>query len=380
VPIAGNGYSAIPKACKIKNIPVWAFHGDLDNQVKPGGTVGIVDAINKCTPAAKVPAKYTVYPGVGHDSWTRTYDLSAGNDIYSWMLKYSKRNMTKKATPTMPIAKFMSVTKDLTKIVKLPVSLKNNSGMVVSDPNRIWAVNRNINENYIYLIDTVGNVSEVKRVTGSTNLHWADLASDKNGNIYIGDIGNARNNRKSLQVYKIPNPLDVKGETIPAEKIEFSLADQNTYPPDESRLNFDLESMIHFNDSIFVFSKNRTEPFDGIVKMYGLPATIGNHVAEVRDSVFLGNDIPAQYQITAAALSPNQKNLVLLTHNKIWLFTDFKYSHFLKGKIILINLPLFSEKLAVDFKSDEELYITDLSFRDIRDGSLYKINLKPWIK
>ena len=30
----------------------------------------------------------TIYPGVGHDSWTRTYDGSAGHDVFGWMLSY----------------------------------------------------------------------------------------------------------------------------------------------------------------------------------------------------------------------------------------------------------------------------------------------------
>jgi len=37
-----------------------------------------------------VEAKLTIYPGVGHNAWDRTYDLSAGNDIYTWMLGFSK--------------------------------------------------------------------------------------------------------------------------------------------------------------------------------------------------------------------------------------------------------------------------------------------------
>jgi hypothetical protein len=28
----------------------------------------------------------TIYPGVGHESWIGTYDLTAGHDIYAWFL------------------------------------------------------------------------------------------------------------------------------------------------------------------------------------------------------------------------------------------------------------------------------------------------------
>jgi hypothetical protein len=222
-------------------------------------------------------------------------------------------------------------------------------------------------------------VKAVKQVIGATNLEWADVTKDNNGNLYIADVGNPRNHRKNLQVYKLPSPSNVDNERISPEKIEFSISDQEKFPPDERHLNFDLQSIVHFNDSLFLFTKNRTDPFDGIIKMYRISAAPGNHIAELRDSIFLGNDIPAQFQITSAAISPNQKNLVLLTHNKIWLFTNFKRSDFLKGKIILINLPLFSEKVAIAFKSDTEVYITDLAFRQIKEGGLYKIDLAHWL-
>jgi hypothetical protein len=50
----------------------------------------MVNAINACSPAPLVAPRLTIYPGVGHDSWTPTYDGSAGHDIYSWLLQYHK--------------------------------------------------------------------------------------------------------------------------------------------------------------------------------------------------------------------------------------------------------------------------------------------------
>lgn len=33
----------------------------------------------------------TIYPGVGHDSWTQTYALSdPANDIYDWLMTHAK--------------------------------------------------------------------------------------------------------------------------------------------------------------------------------------------------------------------------------------------------------------------------------------------------
>ncbi|AKQ64703.1 hypothetical protein A176_001615 [Myxococcus hansupus] len=88
VPIAGNG-NGLP-TCNIWNVPVWAFHGTADTTVSPYGSINPVDRLNNvCNPAASPPAKLTLYPGVGHDSWSRTYSGSAGHDIYTWMLSYS---------------------------------------------------------------------------------------------------------------------------------------------------------------------------------------------------------------------------------------------------------------------------------------------------
>jgi hypothetical protein len=51
-----------------------------------------------CPAAAVAPGaspreqRLTVYPGVGHDSWTRTYALGAPirDDIYAWLLRFSR--------------------------------------------------------------------------------------------------------------------------------------------------------------------------------------------------------------------------------------------------------------------------------------------------
>lgn len=88
VPIAGGGSTG--QACTMKNVPAWAFHGDADGTVNVSGSVNMVNAINACTPPPGVAAQMTIYPGVGHDSWSRTYDGAAGHDIYTWMLQFHR--------------------------------------------------------------------------------------------------------------------------------------------------------------------------------------------------------------------------------------------------------------------------------------------------
>lgn len=89
VPIAGNGRSAWDRhMCGLSSLPVWAFHGDADGTVGVDGTTYPLENLMMCEPAPD--ATMTIYPGVGHDSWTQTYDGSAGHDIYAWFLEHRR--------------------------------------------------------------------------------------------------------------------------------------------------------------------------------------------------------------------------------------------------------------------------------------------------
>jgi len=86
--VCGDGRSAFAKAgCALGRVPIWALHGELDPTVSPLGSTEPLAKLNACSPPP-VDAKLTVYPGVTHDSWTRTFDLSAGNDVYGWLLSH----------------------------------------------------------------------------------------------------------------------------------------------------------------------------------------------------------------------------------------------------------------------------------------------------
>lgn len=80
-PICGGGDPALAK--DLGKLPVWAFHGEDDRVVKADRSREMVKAIE----AAKGNARLTVYPGVDHDSFTRTY---ANPELYQWFLKHKR--------------------------------------------------------------------------------------------------------------------------------------------------------------------------------------------------------------------------------------------------------------------------------------------------
>jgi predicted peptidase len=79
--ICGGGDPAY--AAKMKDVPIWVFHGDDDKAVPVGRSREMVEALK----AAGATPKYTEYPGVGHNSWARTY---ADPALYEWLFAQSR--------------------------------------------------------------------------------------------------------------------------------------------------------------------------------------------------------------------------------------------------------------------------------------------------
>jgi len=80
-PICRGGYPEF--ALALKDLPVWAFHGAEDAAVPLEVSQRMVDALRDCGG----DVRFTVYPGVGHDSWTQTYD---NPELYDWFLQHAR--------------------------------------------------------------------------------------------------------------------------------------------------------------------------------------------------------------------------------------------------------------------------------------------------
>ena len=77
-PICGGGM--VSGIEKMKDIPVWAFHGEDDESVPVEASRSMVKALQE----AGGQAKLIVYPGVEHDSWSQTYE---NPELYEWFLR-----------------------------------------------------------------------------------------------------------------------------------------------------------------------------------------------------------------------------------------------------------------------------------------------------
>lgn len=80
LPICGGGMYW--NASRLKNMSVWAFHGDADPTVFCEESIKMVNAINK--KSGRNNAKLTIYEGVGHNSWDPTL---SNPEVWKWMLE-----------------------------------------------------------------------------------------------------------------------------------------------------------------------------------------------------------------------------------------------------------------------------------------------------
>ncbi|MBT8301663.1 MAG: hypothetical protein HKP42_00855 [Maribacter sp.] len=261
----------------------------------------------------------------------------------------------------------------LSYVTKLPKKLDENSGIVTLKDSAIWLIEDRGNPDKIYNVDFKGNLLKELKVKNAKNHDWEDLAEDKEGNLYIGDFGNNSNKRKDLVIYKIPNPEIEKGDKIDAEKIKFSYPDQKDFPPLAAELNYDAEAFFYHKDFLYVITKNRTIPFSGEAVIYKIPAIPGEHSAK-----YIGKFIPCKQdilcQVTAADISQDGSTIAILGYGKLFLFTDFEWDDFSKGKMKTINLGATTQLESVCFLNNDTLLLSDEK-RGNTGGNLYTLKL-----
>ena len=84
-----DSFSAISPICggsdtkdikRLKDTPIWLFHGELDKAVSVENSLLVYEILKPINPNVKI----TVYENIGHNSCDVTY---YNKELYEWMLK-----------------------------------------------------------------------------------------------------------------------------------------------------------------------------------------------------------------------------------------------------------------------------------------------------
>jgi hypothetical protein len=265
--------------------------------------------------------------------------------------------------------------KKLTALYSIPGKLKEVSGIIyLPETKMLWMLEDHGNPNVIYGIDSTGKIKDKITIENTKNIDWEDLTKDKEGNLYIGDFGNNDNKRKDLSIYKIDKNSLLSQRVVPAYKISFVYPEQKKFPPKKTEMFYDVEAFFEFKNNFYLFTKNRSKGFNGSALLYKIPNVTGYHEAILMGE-FNTCDTYDQCAITAAAISPDETKVVLLTHDKILLLENFQKDNFLKGTKTVLELNHFSQKESVSFRGNDTLFIADERTKKT-GGKVYTVSIK----
>jgi hypothetical protein len=264
-------------------------------------------------------------------------------------------------------------TANVLQIAPLPFAANESSGLVKTGPNSFWTHNDSGGLTELYEVDSNGTLLRTLQLTNCSNVDWEDISQDAAGNLYIGDFGNNFNFRQVLSIYRIPPPASIAGNTFAVQDtIRFYYPDQTQFPPSVSQWNYDLESMVVFQDSIYLFTKNRTNPSTGYSRLYVIPAQTGLHAAGLRDSVFTGTGTVDNYSITGAALKSDGSRLLLMSNLRLWLLTDFSLPFISQATKQEFIFSSATQKEGVTLDNDSVAWFSDEGVPG-QSGYLYRL-------
>ena len=260
------------------------------------------------------------------------------------------------------------------KFVTIDAKLTEISGIEFDKRMNLWAINDGGDKPKLYQVNRDGNIDKTVTITNAKNIDWEDMTQDDFGHFFLGDFGNNENLRKWLTIYKIENPIDIKGNTTQAEIIKFNYPEHKSFPPKAEDKEFDVEAFIYYKKHLYLFTKNRTVPFNGITSLYKIGDHAANFDAE-KISTFKTCTIAEKLcWITSAALSPSRKKLALLDSQRIWLFENWQGDDFFSGDVYRIDLGIVTQKEAITFYNEDYIIFTDEEFHGIGRNA-YVINL-----
>ena len=232
-------------------------------------------------------------------------------------------------------------------ITKISKEIDETSALEIINGNFL-TLNDSGDDPLLYVFDKNGKILSKNSISGAQNRDWESLASDENF-IYIGDIGNNRGNRKDLKIYI----TDLEFNLI--DSINFNYKNQSKFKK-KKKNKYDAETLVSFNDSLIIFSKNRKKL---TTELYFLPRKPGQYSIKPRDSY----DVDAL--ITGGDYNSKLDLIALVGYSysikKQFLFILKNFSNFSNNpsKIKKYDIPITNAQIeAVKIINEKEFWMT----------------------
>lgn len=251
---------------------------------------------------------------------------------------------------------------------EIPIKLKEISGLVFINDSTLVGHNDGGNAPKLFFLNLSGKILHEVKIDNAKNEDWEDITFDGNDNIYIGDIGNNLNKRKDLCIYKVSLSAALNSEEVKAEVLSFSYPNQTAFPPTDDDLHFDAEALCFYNDSLYIFTKCRTEPWDGNSYVYSLATNKKKQKANFLSTFYVGKSGWWQDAITGADIQGEY--CYLTTYNRLMIY------RLDEGKLLFdhrIYLKPITQKEAIAVNSQGRMIVADERQTALGGGYLYEV-------
>lgn len=234
-------------------------------------------------------------------------------------------------------------------LARLPAPIRESSGLARGDSaGLVWTHGDGGTPATLYLASLAGRLRGELPLAPLVNHDWEELTRDPAGRFYVGDVGNNRNDRRDLAIYRVAVGA---GGRPQVDTIAFRYPDQTAFPPPPARRHFDCEAMLFYDDSLHLFTKDRSRLHR--TRYYVVPARPGRHVAVLRDSLRL------RTLVTGAALSPDGRQVALLGYGGMFLFDGPPGARLFRQAKAYRRLPATGQAEGVVFLNDKTLLLSN---------------------
>ncbi|MDD4395540.1 MAG: T9SS type A sorting domain-containing protein [Bacteroidales bacterium] len=254
--------------------------------------------------------------------------------------------------------------------------LNGTSGMIFWE-GKYWTFNDH-NDSHLYALDSISGAIIDSLSIGETGNYDIEEISQDAEYLYFGNFGNNSGSRTDLCILRI-NKNDFLSHNFTIDTIFFNYADQVDFTPASMNTDYDCESFIVTEDSIYLFTK---QWITKATARYSLPKSPGHHTACKRGTCNVTG------LITGATYIPNEQMVVLCGYNEtlepfIYLLYDFPSDNFFDGNKRKIDINLMGHQVeAIATSNALEYYITNEYFQYSLmtvQPKLQMLNLTPYL-
>ncbi len=295
--------------------------------------------------------------------------------IYIFILLGAFNLEAQKKQPKDPILFDLS---EWTQQIILEDKLEENSGIQWVD-GFIYTFNDSGGEPEVYKVDpNSGKIIQTIRFKKVTNIDFEDIAFDGK-NLYIGDFGNNKGDRKEKFIYVFNLSKIKEGKQVvelSPRKMIFVIDEENTQNVNGVHTtNYDIESLVYYGGKLHFFTKEWT---DAQTTHYTLDLNYSYQPALRK------NRFDAQSFITSADISGNTLLMTAYTREGevfLYRFEDFEGDDFFSGtsqKYMLGLSPAIGQIEGVSIVEDK-IFISGENFSNFGlncPQKIYTLNLE----